>query len=139
MRVRSLRLSSHSLPKMSTFIYHSTGSTRKYSQLITHGPSMLSCSLVCTPNTEPYWCNAIQVYTQPSFPSILSSSKPTQVISAIPPQIEFWVYSMFFSRHSTDSELLYSLDLHFTIPEAVIIEINTKRFSLLLPALCILY
>ena len=36
---------------------------------------------------------------------------------------------MFCSRHSTDSKLLYSIVSHFTIPEAVIIEVSAKRFS----------
>jgi len=36
---------------------------------------------------------------------------------------------VFFSRHLTDSELLHSIVSHFTIPEAVIIEVSAKRFS----------
>ena len=35
---------------------------------------------------------------------------------------------MFFSRYPTDSKLLHSIVSHFTIPEAVIIEVNTKSF-----------
>jgi len=38
---------------------------------------------------------------------------------------------VFFSRHPTDSELLYSIVLHLTIPETVMIEISAKRFPLL--------
>jgi len=37
---------------------------------------------------------------------------------------------VFFSRHPTDSKLLYSIVSHFTIPEAVMMEISAKRFSL---------
>ena len=36
---------------------------------------------------------------------------------------------MFFSRHPTDSKLLHSLVSYFMIPEAVMIEVNAKRFS----------
>ena len=36
---------------------------------------------------------------------------------------------MFFSRHLTDFKLLYSIVSHLMIPEAMMIEISTKRFS----------
>ena len=35
---------------------------------------------------------------------------------------------MFFSRHPTDSKLLYSIVSHFTIPKTVMIEVNAKKF-----------
>ena len=106
-RVKDLSRSSlHSLFKVSTFTYCDKSSFGKYSQLITHRPSTLSCSLVCTPNTKPYKYDVIQVYTQSSFSSLLSSSKPAQVVSAIPLQIEFWVYSVFYLRHSLGPSLL---------------------------------
>jgi len=41
---------------------------------------------------------------------------------------------VFFSRYSTDSELLHSIVLHFTIPETVVIEVSTKRFFSFHPA-----
>jgi len=43
---------------------------------------------------------------------------------------EFWVYSVFFSRHPTDFELLHSKVSHFIISETVMIEVSAKRFSL---------
>ena len=119
-RVKDLsRLSLHSLPKVSTFIYCDKSSFGKYSQLITHGPSTLSCPLICTPNTKPYRCDAIQVCTQPSFSSLLFSLKPAQVASAIPLQIEFWVYLVFYLRHSPGPSLLTLNISAFTISEAV--------------------
>jgi len=37
---------------------------------------------------------------------------------------------MFYSRHPTNSELLYSIVSHLMIPETVIIEVSAKRFFL---------
>ena len=119
---------SHSLLKVLTFIHHNKSFSGKYSQLITHGPFTLSYPLVCTPNTKPYRCDAIQVYTQPSFSSLLSSSKPTQVVSTSFLQIEFWVYSVFFLRYPTSPSLLTLNRSAFTIPEAVQMEVGVKRF-----------
>jgi len=38
---------------------------------------------------------------------------------------------VFCLRYPTDSELLHSIVLHFTIPEAVMIEVSAKRFFFL--------
>jgi len=37
---------------------------------------------------------------------------------------------VFFSRYSTNSELLHLLDLYVMIPKAVIMEVSAKRFFL---------
>ena len=46
---------------------------------------------------------------------------------------------MFFLRYFIDSELLHTLDSHFIIPEAVMMEVSAKRFSSILFAFQILY
>ena len=52
---------------------------------------------------------------------------------------EYNIYSVFFSRHLTDSKLLLLIDLHFIIPKAVMMKISAQRFFPILPALWILY
>jgi len=48
--------------------------------------------------------------------------------------MEIWLNEV-CDRYPTDSKLLHSINSHFTIPEAVIMEVNAKRFFLsILPA-----
>ena len=139
-RIKDLsKLLSHSLPKILIFTHCNKDSTGKYSQLITHGPSTLSCPLVYTPNTKPYGCNAIQVCTQLNFSSLLSFLKSAQVVSAIPLQIEFWIYSVFYSRHPPGPSLFTLNRSAFMILETVQMEVGVKRFFSDPTALQILY
>ena len=98
----------HSHPKVLIFTYCNKSSSGKYSQLITHGLFILSCPLVCIPNTKPYKCNVIQVCIQLSFSSLLSY--PSYICYSSLDQV-LGIFSVLL-KISPQSQSFYSQQIH---------------------------